>query len=247
MPRILVVEDNLEFRGGANRYLTSRNDIQPLYAGGHDEALEALSAVPRVDGVVIDCFFPKAVGSDDISLGVKLVNDLKAEDPTERKIELFMEALAGLVDTSDLDVVKYGRFAGSEFGPDSVVVKALKQVAGVSREVATHAFKETFSLVYRENRAPKDYYTALRRAMEIAPENQPLGILIAGRAEELGVPFTLATSTYHHDELTQPIQSYASKRGWRLVDCGPNSIHEKSTPEFWARAFGELEQKGEHK
>lgn len=42
--------------------------------------------------------------------------------------------------------------------------------------------------------------------MEESESNQPLGVLIAEEARVRGIPFVLATSTYHHDELTQPIQ-----------------------------------------
>ena len=105
------------------------------------------------------------------------------------------------------------------------------------------ALKERFKLIYGGDRAPKDYYSALMKAMEESEANQPLGLLVAERADELSLPFILATSTYHHDILTQPVHDYASVKGWTLVDCEPNRGDDKASPEFWERVFSELERK----
>lgn len=122
----------------------------------------------------------------------------------------------------------------------SSVTKALTQVGDLlGRDFAKFAAKNAGVNYSGE----VDNYWALEQAMKESETNQPLGILVAEKVEELGIPFILATSTYHHDELTQPIQDYVSRRGWRLVDCGPNSEHEKETLEFWARAFDELERR----
>ena len=208
MSRILVVEDNPQFREGASKYLATREGIQVAYATNHDEAIREIYTEPRMEGAVIDCFFPKVVGSKDLTLGYEAIQRMIEADPRGRKT--------------------------------SPVAKALTQVGDIlGRDFAKFAAKNV-----RVNYSGEgDNYWALEQAMKESEANQPLGILVAERAGELGIPFILATSTYHHDELTQPIQDYVSRRGWRLVDCGPNSEHEKETPEFWARAFGELERR----
>lgn len=90
-----------------------------------------------------------------------------------------------------------------------------------------------------------DYYLCLDMAVKKSEANQPLGILVAEAAEQRRIPFVLATSTYHHDALTQPIQNYCGRKGWTLVDCGKDSEHQKASPEFWARAYSELERRME--
>ncbi|MFA5992837.1 MAG: hypothetical protein WC796_03975 [Candidatus Pacearchaeota archaeon] len=97
-------------------------------------------------------------------------------------------------------------------------------------------------MIYREATAPKDYYTDLRTAIEKDEANQPLGILVAELADQLGLPVVLATSTHHHDSLTHPIIAYSEYK-WPLIDCGQNSPNEKATPEFWSRVLNCLEEK----
>ena len=76
--------------------------------------------------------------------------------------------------------------------------------------------------------------------MEKSQDCQPLGIAIAQRASDLGIPFVLVTSTFHHDRLTQPIYEYAERKGWSLID---NVRAEKETVEFWEGGFSSLEKR----
>lgn len=206
MSRILIVEDNPEFREGAGKYLAKRGDIQAVYATNHDDAIIEMFVKSGLDGAVIDCFFPRSAGSGDLTLGYLAIQRMIDADTKGRKTSPVTKALT-----------QVGDLAGRDFA-----------------KLAAKNAKVDYS-------AEVDNYWALEQAMKESEVNQPLGILIAERAEELEIPFILATSTFHHDELTQPIQDYASRKGWKLVDCGPNSEHEKASAEFWKRAFGELE------
>jgi|TARA_Y100000310_G_scaffold119750_1_gene118470 DNA-binding NarL/FixJ family response regulator len=76
MNKILLIEDNPQFREGANKYFNSRKDIELVYALDYDEAIKELYAEPKIDGAVIDCFFPKKTGSGDISLGKNIVKKI---------------------------------------------------------------------------------------------------------------------------------------------------------------------------
>ncbi|MBS3056661.1 MAG: hypothetical protein J4473_04470 [Candidatus Aenigmarchaeota archaeon] len=140
-------------------------------------------------------------------------------------------------------MIKYTRaFVGNYLGDDisqSPMVRSIQQVStlGIGREALTSIVKRSLELIYDETIVLRDYYGAIRKAMEQSEANQPLGILIA---EELGIPFVLTTSTYHHDILTQPVQNYASRKGWILIDCSPDNPNEKATPGFWRRAYDNL-------
>ncbi|MBU1135325.1 MAG: hypothetical protein KKG13_02290, partial [Nanoarchaeota archaeon] len=207
-----------------------------------------------ISGAIIDCFFPERKLSfiKDVSLGKYAVEKMALSDPRESKIVEGLKVLKEYVDLEDPDMMNYARFLVNESSrsyddiSQNPIFLAIKQVSildGPEKEVATLAAKQSLGLSYDEKNAPKDYYGALMKAMEESEANQPLGILVAERASELDIPFILATSTYHHDILTQPIQDYASRNEWTLVDCGPNKEDDKASPEFWERAFRELEKK----
>ena len=75
MVKILVVEDNEEFRSAAEQYFASRDDIEVVYAKDYDEAVSALES-ESLDGAIVDFFFPKTTGSGDVEIGRELVERL---------------------------------------------------------------------------------------------------------------------------------------------------------------------------
>ena len=120
----------------------------------------------------------------------------------------------------------------------SPVSRALVQVGNLLGEEFAKKAAENVKVKYD---SAVDHFWAMEQAMKRNEDNQPLGVLVAEELEKRNIPFVLATSTYHHDVLTQPIQDYCSKRGWQLIDCNPNNEHEKATPEFWERCYNSLE------
>ena len=88
-----------------------------------------------------------------------------------------------------------------------------------------------------------DYVWDMEQAMLKDPVNQALGVLVADEAEKMGKPVVLATSTYHHDNLTQLVQNYAGERGWTLVDCPKKEPDQKFTQKFWQRVHRTIEDK----
>ncbi len=240
MKTILIVEDNDLYFDAAKSTIT-QNTL--------DRAIDYCDAMKKItgekyDGAIIDCFFPEETGTNKTDLGKSLVARLQGEDPHERKMAEGMEILKDHINLEYPEIYKLARYLVDSL-PDfknSVINQALKSVGELSKEVSTLAFRNTVELIYRENRAPKDYYGDLFRAIDNSEANQPLGILVAEKAAELHHPLVLATSTYHHDSLTQPIQNYASTKGWKLIDCAPNKENDKETPEYWVRVMRELER-----
>lgn len=88
-----------------------------------------------------------------------------------------------------------------------------------------------------------DYNALLMEAMKRDESNQPLGIAIAEIAKKIGLPYIMATSTFHHDNLTQPFIN----QGWGMYDCDPSLGESKLDLKFWERAFGGLEEKMRNK
>lgn len=245
MAKILLVEDNPRYASSAEQYLTSIGQTVTL-AKDYTQALERLRD-PDLDGVISDCFFPEAAGSGKTTIGKELVGRMAESDPHERNMIEGLEVLGKYVDLEDPDMRKYARALvhkcqGTDLSRNPIV-RALEKISVLGKEATTMIAKNTIGACYQERDAQRDDYRALIRAMEESEANQPLGLLVAEKADELGLPVILATSTYHHDVLTQPVQRYASDRALRLIDCGPNREDDKASPEFWERAFGELERK----
>jgi len=92
-----------------------------------------------------------------------------------------------------------------------------------------------------------DPYKHMEAMIKQDDANQPLGIVIAGELEQKNIPFVLATSTYHHDVMTQPIYDYAGRRNWILIDCPKDMPGQKANPEYWQRVFTTLSAMNEMK
>lgn len=242
MTKILLVEDNQRYAQAAEQYLASQGVALDL-AQDYSQAMARLSQ-PGLDGVITDCFFPETTGSGRIDKGKEAIDRMAEADPRERRIVQGLEKLGKYVNLHDPDALKYARFSLSEDRLQEGVMIALEHVATtLDTRIATESFKGVFMHMYKESRVPKDYYGALREAIEKSEANQPLGILVAEIAGELGLPFVLATSTHHHDILTQPIQHYTTARRWTLVDCVPGQDDEKASPQFWERVWSQMERK----
>ena len=238
MSRLLIVEDNPEYRKGARDFFDSIS-VNPVYAADYNSAIQNLYAAPT-SSAMIDCFFPKETGSNDISLGREVVERMAQSDPREMQIREGLKSLEPCIDLNDPEMRKYARFmVGGHY--DSLLRTIAKMSETFEKTLMTHFVKNTMRGTYREDSA-RDYYRALMEAMEQSEANQPLGIEVAERATELKIPLVLVTSTYHHDILTQPVQNYAGSRGWKLIDC--NAPNEKATPAFWQRSYDALKGKG---
>ena len=242
MPNILLVEDNQTFANVATDYLSSQDNKIDL-ANDYQEALERLQ---HVDGVITDCFFPDTTNTGNITLGKELVEKMANSDPYERKINDSLKLLEEYIDMQDEEIRRYARsFIGNSEERDiskSPIFSAIKKVSlNIDKGIATMIAKNSLGLIYKNNLATKDYYHELIKAIDESEANQPLGLLVAERADELGLPVILATSTYHHDVLTQPVHNYASRQGWNLIDC--SQPDDKATDGFWRMVWGDLEKR----
>ncbi|MEM7819348.1 MAG: response regulator [Candidatus Aenigmatarchaeota archaeon] len=88
--------------------------------------------------------------------------------------------------------------------------------------------------------------------------NQPLGVLIAEKAEELGIPCVIATSLFHHHVMAEPVFYYVYHsdslkkckiyEGEIVTDGSGRNL--KTTQEYWDEVYTALlsrikEEKGE--
>jgi len=250
--KILIIEDNESYRKAAEDFFRDK-DVEIVYAKDSDEAAASLESNPGYNGAIVDCFFPKKTGSEDRELGISMIEKMANEDPNFRKYDDVLEEFGKYVELDSELRTYIQSWAKSAQRYDLDKNPTLRAIARCSTVLgkagAAHILKNTLGAMHKINslddKGSRDYYAALEKAVQEDERNQPLGIYIAETLEGIGVPFVLATSTYHHDILTQPICNYAGKRRWQVIDCYQGKEDEKATPEFWESVYSALNREME--
>ncbi|MEA3429920.1 MAG: response regulator [Nanoarchaeota archaeon] len=206
--KILLVEDNPEFKKAAEEFFKTRN-IEVDYVSDYKQAMQLLK-INTYGGIITDCFFPAETGSEDRKLGYQVLEDL-TKDTKISKDTPVSKAMIKVLDT-----------LGAEGETRKKVGELLAKNAHLPNFFSAIGYKE-----------------AMRMAIQESASNQPLGVLIAEEARSRGLPFVIATSTYHHDHLTQVI---STKYGRHLVDCDKDKPGQKASPTFWEKAYTTLEK-----
>ena len=239
MPRILVVESNPRHREAASSYFRE-GDIPMSYALDHDSAVVALPGKPRYDGVYISVFLPRRIGSGDTDLGRTIVNRLASVDTEERRIRGVLNRLDPYIEIDD-KLRPIIRDLAANPSAEIVITTIINNSKVCGKAKATEIVQETFKET--SNRCP-EYYDEMEKAIAKSEENQPLGFLVAEKAEQLGIPFVLGSLRYRGDPPLQKVFERAILREWgEIVDCDPESGDEKATPKYWHRAFNALQVK----
>ncbi len=243
LQEILVVEDNKEFMGGCSvGFCNPDINAVPIFASDYDEAIKRIES-RRYNGAIIDCFFPKTTGTGEREIGRVAIEKMLATDTRGQRIEAYEKFLENSFDKNDPELRRIIRYIGSisEQKPlASAVVQVVKLVGAIDKEKIGKILKDDAKWLFKGIENFKDYYLELRNALEADEHNQALGILVAEECQARGIPFVLATSTYHHDALTQPIQNYCGNNSWQLVDCSTRNPNEKAQASFWQRAYDAL-------
>jgi hypothetical protein len=241
LEKILVVEDNIEFAKAGFEFFRGIG-VSSDWSPDYESAISQLDAL-TYDGVISDCFFPRVNGRQDRELGKIVIDRMYSTDQTAKRVDEYERYFSNVLDYNDPELKRIARYIGfrSREEPEkNPAALSIRQVGKLGKEVIGLILKKDARLMFGRIEDFKDYYTALREAMEKDPANQALGIIVAEKCKNRGIPAVIATSTYHHDVLTQPVQNYCSRIGIPLVDCGPDSPHQKASPEFWKRAYETL-------
>jgi hypothetical protein len=258
LQRILLVEDNPEFAEAAIDHLHSRGITYYWFSSDYENAMKFINDQDsnRFTGVISDCFFPRNYSSD-ITLGKVAIEKMESSDTVLIYINRFIEEFGKHVNLDDklrkavTNLAWHEFYSPSREDKDPSKNRTIKDLALNSKtsgkENATRSCNDMMtyegSSYLRDDREMVKYmgqYDKLREAIKKDPSNQPLGILIADECENRGIPKVLATSSFHHDMLTQPIQTYCALRKWNLVDCSKGRPGEKAQASFWQRAYDSL-------
>ncbi len=250
MSKIFIVEDNLKYRKAASECFKEKHDVD--FAVDYDSAMNLLSN--KYSYAMVDLFFPKNTGTNDISLGRDLVLKMIDCDSVEKNARELINELNKYVDINDAElapIIKVFAYENKD-GIKNPVFSAIKRVGKtLGKEIATKISTNSLKLLYtpshldhsNRNKRP-DYYGELEKAIEKSEANQPLGILIGEKLKDMEIPFVFVTSTYHHDVITQPVCDYISRKNLgSVIDCSPGKEDEKAISEFWERAFNILTKK----
>lgn len=259
MKKLLIVEDEPGYRTGADKYF-SQTDVQADYAVDYGHAMELLKgdlSDESYDGTIIDCFFPASIGSSDIELGREAVKKMKASDPVESKARQIIEKFSKYADLDDElgPLVKTLAYSEAHTNHEPLKLSVLVSTKEISKTRssadATRILKETLRIKHKGlvSECIADsmvYYSALEEGMR-DEANQPLGIMVAERVEELKVHFVLATSIPHHDARIKPMHDYVHRKRWWISERSPGNKYGKTTPEFWENAWGLLKARAKLK
>ena len=147
--------------------------------------------------------------------------------PPDRELELMLRRF-----TNELE-------AGSS-STSSELLQSMEAMIKEKRSASLETMKSFLAERMRKGYSHADPYGALERAMASSPSVQPIGIMLAERAEKSGIPFVLTTSTSRTGLITTPVSRYASARGWKLLDCETGMGSYKAAPEFWEEACSAL-------
>ena len=267
--KILVVEDQEAYSEAAKQYFATRSDVDVDYAVDYDDAMSKLEKGVYA-GVVTDCFFPKKKGSGNTDIGKKTIEKImdntshgifnKCMKEFGKYVDLEDEEMRDIAVNFSWQEYKSFNLAYEErrehhpnllsllqipnYAQDDVF-QSLERIARADdKKTATRCAKKSLES-YKIKRDSgdaivEDYAMLMQNAIEELEANQPLGVLVAEKAEEIGLPFVLATSTFHHDKLTQPIFDYSNLKGWNFVDSEIAKYKDKDTTQYWEVAHNRL-------
>src|SRR3989344_1867870 len=263
--RILLVEDNEAYSDKAKEYFASREGVEIVHVSDYNEALAELLN-PAIDAVITDCFFPESTGTNSKGL-VNIVLDKLVDNMISRyDSQSFLENVSKVVDLDrDLKLQlqayflqeRYFKDLSEKLGKSNEETRSgennIKPILGslktIDRTKRTDHLRNYLGMVVRPIGASRcstiELYRKLEKAIEDSESNQPLGILVVEKAIELGKPYIIATSTYHHDDLTQLICDYQRSYNWtEIVDCSNwgKKRETKESIEFWEKAYKELQE-----
>jgi hypothetical protein len=249
---ILLVEDNEEFYKAAKIGVPFHIERARDYAQAQEIIAQRAS---KLEGALVDCFFPEQTGTGKRDLGMQVIQRIASHYP--RPSEQAREVIDEVSKYAEMDPelrTLLTRYIFARGGPSKfdirtdTVILSIEKVSLTGKYLAAHIAKNTLRPLFGDGTtgaqsAPKDHFGDLVTALEKDEANAPLGVAVADLLTEKRVPLVLVTSTNHHDSLTQPIQDYAGKYGWRLEDCSPQDVNGKASPEFWVRASNVLATK----
>lgn len=286
MTNLLVIEDNEENLKEAKSYFEKIEDKEGLkvfYARDYKTACDIL-AKEKIDGIISDLFFPEELGSGKFGLGEKLYDNMAEAFGYEPRIsETFKKEISRHMGKDDewenknsLYLVTYELASLREY-PEKLN-EALKELSSLRRRSSKEQFEEVAPMIAMQHSHPlvrivakklkkkeleesvtaEQYGAVLQGYMFESENNQPLGILIAEKAEKDKKPLVFITALHAgHDSAATPVAKYMQKilkidapiveTGGYGLNVRHYDISEEKTKfikkeEDWKNAYSELKE-----
>lgn len=211
--KILLVEDRLDAIPFAMIALGEHLACNVLVAKDYDEAIEILERYPEISFVVTDLFFPKKTGSNDISLGLDILNQAKEEwikenDPSLgklfQKLTTFEKLEEELLITDEM-LNKYSQ-NGEKYSED--FKKRFFLTCGLREELVNEGiiigYVPMIHLIQKIHEKISEM-KILHDKMGQDEHQQGLGVLVAQKAIEMGKKVLMVSSMYHHGRVYEAI------------------------------------------
>lgn len=260
MKKILVVEDNVKFQAAAKKFFGKQKGVDVVYAQDYLEAITALEN-QEFSGVITDIFFPAKTGSNDIALGQEALKKMKETlskdqeaiahrfSEVERMFSHVVEINERVRKVLQADLIMAYLLNKNEF--DSSYRSGLRSALARQGKAKATAIVEIMMSDEEIENAENEifdsglerHYQAIENKMAKSENEQPLGMFVAEKAKAMGIPFVMATSTFHHGEGTHAVHIHVLRKDWpKIVDS--NDTKAKASKEFWAQAFAALKRRG---
>ena len=208
--KILLVEDRLD----AIPFAMIALGYDVLVAKDYDEAIEILERHPEINFVVTDLFFPKKTGSNDISLGLDILNQAKEEwikenDPSlgklYHKLATFEKLEEELLITDEMLRKNFGK--QGECSEDAkkrlfLIFKLREEI--LSSEGITVEHVPMIHLIQKIHEKMTEM-KILHDKIGQDEHQQGLGVLVAQKAIEMGKKVLMVSSMYHHGRVYEAI------------------------------------------
>ena len=252
MTKILLIEDNPEYRAAAEQFFATQ-DVELDVARDYKEFKAKIAN--QYDGAISDCFFPEETGTGKKDLGKKVIEIMATLNPRMRGWQDTVDRVGALVtlDEELENMVRRWTYASRIYDLDQEpLMRAIERASTLGPDKAAKIVKNTLSMLYSDEHwkkeavalGNKDYRVELEKGLEESESNQALCILAAKELENRKIPFVFATSTHHHDSMTQPILDHMFrleiKNYHGMQDCYGSDT--KTSQEFWERTYSVLER-----
>ena len=212
--KILLVEDRLDAIPFAMIALGEHLACNVLVAKDYDEAIEILEKYPEINFVVTDLFFPKKTGSNDISLGLDILNQAKEEwikenDPSlgklYHKLATFEKLEEELLITDEMLRKNFGKQGEcSEDAKKRLFLTFKLREEILSSEGITVEHVPMIHLIQKIHEKMTEM-KILHDKMGQDEHQQGLGVLVAQKAIEMGKKVLMVSSMYHHGRVYEAI------------------------------------------
>ncbi len=218
---ILIIEDRGEYIKAAEK-AADQLDIEIVVCRDYAQALEEIKIRPS--GILTDIFFLEEFGTNKKDKAYEVIDKIK-------------QAVS-----HDIDIMGVARYKAR------TVYNAVTKVADLfggdvdfvldqlPNPVFSNRMNLEQALVPEKTKRQRESLKAIQSQLD---EQQPLGVLVAEQAREMGIPYYLLSSYNHHGDKLKGVNAYLQKASL-IVDAVECNFGDRDKPEYWIEIFNKI-------